>query len=357
MQTDAVPIIIPCFEPDERFVKLVEDLCAKVSPSSIVVVDDGSGPAHATAFDEVAARGVYVIRHAVNLGKGRALKDAFNHVLLAFPDAPGCVTADSDGQHTPTDILRVADALCSGPDKLVLGVRVFDKQTVPAKSRIGNLVTRRLFSLFCGVNVSDTQTGLRGVPNELMAACLSLPGERFEFEMEMLAHCRNRFGIVEVPIETVYDSVDDHSTHFDPLRDSVRIGKVLLRTFVGYSLSSLMSSVVDLGAFALLSEAFKVAGIPFWAGLAVIVARVFSATFNFLVNWKGVFKAEGDGGRFAVRYFALAIVQMLVSAFLVDALVQALPLPAIVTKAIVDVLLFFVSYQIQSRFVFKADDK
>ena len=84
---------------------------------------------------------VQLLRHAVNLGKGAALKTAFNHVLCTYPELAGVVTADADGQHHPDDIERVAETLLARPDALVLGARTFGED-VPLRSRFGNIATR-----------------------------------------------------------------------------------------------------------------------------------------------------------------------------------------------------------------------
>ena len=49
------------------------------------------------------------------------------------------------------------------PDALVLGARTFDR-AVPLRSRIGNILTRRLMQALIGAKLQDTQTGLRGIP-------------------------------------------------------------------------------------------------------------------------------------------------------------------------------------------------
>ena len=112
---------------------------------------------------------VQLLRHAVNLGKGAALKTAFNYVLCAMPDAAGVVTADADGQHAPEDIARVAEALAAQPDALVLGARAFGAD-VPLRSRFGNIVTRGIMHALLGRKLADTQTGLRGIPAAPAAA-------------------------------------------------------------------------------------------------------------------------------------------------------------------------------------------
>ena len=100
-----IPVIIPSYEPDERMTELMEHLkCADIGP--VVIVDDGSeGETYQEIFRMAQTQfGYTVLHHAVNLGKGRALKTAFNYCLNTWPGMLGCVTIDSDGQHTVKDM-------------------------------------------------------------------------------------------------------------------------------------------------------------------------------------------------------------------------------------------------------------
>src|SRR5450432_2932952 len=131
-----IPILLPAYQPGRALVELVEAL-AKFGCHDTVVVNDGSSPEHSGVFEEVESLGAVVLHHAVNLGKGAALKTGLNYVLLTWPDAPGTVTADADGQHAPEDIAAISRKLYEHPNALVLGVRRFDED-VPARSLIGN---------------------------------------------------------------------------------------------------------------------------------------------------------------------------------------------------------------------------
>src|SRR5262249_5437925 len=152
----------------------------------IVVVDDGSGAAFEGRFLEV--RGLpkgTVLGHAVNLGKGAALKTGFNHVLRELRDVSTIVTADAGGQHLVEDICRIGEAAATEPERLLLGVRQFGKDA-PLRSRFGNSFTRVLFRILIGQHVSDTQTGLRGIPLRLAAQSLRVRSYGYEFELDML---------------------------------------------------------------------------------------------------------------------------------------------------------------------------
>ena len=346
----AVPVIIPSLEPDERLPLLLGQM-KEAGIENIVLVDDGSGPEYAPVFRRAEQEwGCVVLRHAVNLGKGRALKTAFNYCLNTWPDAPGAITADSDGQHSPADILRFMQAMAEHPDSLLLGCRDFDDAGVPFKSRWGNKITCFMFRALCGVSVSDTQTGLRAIPARFMKTLLATAGERFEFESNMLIDTKEaEVPIVEVPIKTVYIE-ENRTSHFNPIRDSIRIYAI----FGKFLFSSLSSSVVDLLFFTLFCGLLRGrVSFDYIIG-ATIMARVISACYNYLLNYQVVFKSKADHRGAALRYFCLAVVQMSVSALLVSHLYHLLPGGSeLLVKIPVDVLLFFISFQIQRVFVYK----
>lgn len=345
------PIVIPSYEPDEKLPTLLQGL-KETGFRNIVLVDDGSGEAYAGIFEEAEKiPGCRVLRHAVNQGKGRALKTAFNYCLREFPGLTGVVTADSDGQHSPECILACVEALLQNPSALVLGCRCFEGDDVPARSEFGNKCTRVVMKYLTGISVSDTQTGLRGIPAGFMERLLMVKGERFEFETNMLLETKSRkIPVVEVPIRTIYIE-ENKTSHFNPVRDSVKIYMI----FGKFLFSSLSSSLVDLTLFSVFC--FFLRGMR-WGGIsyitaATVFARILSALYNYSLNLKVVFQSEGKITRTLPRYVLLALLQMSLSALLVGKLYPLFGGMEVLVKIPVDVVLFFLSFVIQREFVYK----
>ena len=87
-----------------------------------------------------------VLTHPENKGKGEGLKTAYRYIKETYADEEvAIVTADSDGQHSPEDIVRIATRASLEKDSLVLGVRNFDGTHVPLRSRVGNKITLKIF--------------------------------------------------------------------------------------------------------------------------------------------------------------------------------------------------------------------
>lgn len=223
-----ITIIIPSYNPDSKLVELVDDLTAN-GFERIVIVNDGSAPECLPYFEKAANRPeCSLLTHEKNAGKGRALKTAFSH-CQSFSDSIGVITVDGDGQHLVKDIQACANALRSNPHNVILGVRNFNEPHVPFRSRMGNIITRTVFRLLCGIRISDTQTGLRAIPQEYLSRFASYQGERYEYETNMLLMMpKDQIHWKEVTISTVY--LDDNSrSHFNPVKDSIKIYKVILQ--------------------------------------------------------------------------------------------------------------------------------
>lgn len=347
-ETAPVALLIPALDPSSHLTKLLENVASKWS-GPIVVVDDGSTRTGCSEIFTAAEKlGVKVFHHEHNLGKGAALKQGFKKTLDAHPNIVGFVTADADGQHAPCDIFACADALQQHPESLVLGCRDFDSDNVPAHNGAGNKITRIAMRLFCDVNVSDTQTGLRAIPTEFARALIDVKGNGFEFETAMLIEARHRnVPFFEVPIQTIYDD-SGQCSHFNVLTDSIRI----YWQFMKFTVSSMTSSLVDLAAFtALLWLISDVAG--GWAiTVATIFARIISGLVNYALNKTVVFKSEERTVRSLLRYTILCVCVMATSSALVTAFVTLTGTNATLVKIVVDVCLFFVNYQVQQRWVY-----
>ena len=356
-------IVLPSLDPDTKFQKVIAGLI-EAGFERIVIVDDGSDEAHRHFFDEAAALPqCTVLTHEVNRGKGRALKTAFGYVAEMLPDLRGVITIDGDGQHLTEDIIACGQKMLENEGCVVLGCRDFDQPGVPPRSVAGNKTTSRFFRILFGIRLSDTQTGLRAIPAQFLEPFCGIEGERFEYETNMLLNMK-RMGIpfLEQPITTVYDP-EDYSSHYNAVKDSLRISKVMLRFLTTgsgfrYAVSSLLSFVVDNGLYHLL---FSTLGGRLAAGLvspvSQISARVVSSLFNFNLNDRFVFRNKSEHGKAFLKYYALCIPQTFVSTVCLTALVSALEIasPGLATfvKILVETALFFLSYFIQKKWVFR----
>jgi len=346
-KTEDVALLIPALNPDGHLLALLEKMAA-FWEGPVLLVDDGSdAAAKEEIFPAAEAMGCVVVHHDHNRGKGRALKTGFQECLARWPGLTGAVTADADGQHLPEDIAACALRLKEAPNALVLGCRDFSDPKVPQRSMIGNRFTRIFMRLFCGVGVTDTQTGLRGIPSGFMKKLLTTDGEGFDFETNMLLETKTcGVPIVEQSIQTVYLQ-QNRASHFQPIRDSVRIYAVLFK----FCASSLVGFCLDITAFAILSRLFVPMGATAIAA-ATVVARVIMTGVNYFMNRQLVFQSRERVRSSAVRYGILCVALMAASAFAVTVIHNATHLSPVGIKMAVDSLLFFVSFHVQRYWVF-----
>jgi glycosyltransferase involved in cell wall biosynthesis len=345
-------IVIPSLNPTNELTALIDELGDR---EKVIIVDDGSSDK--SIFDTLKLRAnVFVLTHPENRGKGAAIKTAAAFIAENFP-AAGFVTADDDGQHTAEDIIKVRAAIENSHGALVLGVRDFSERKVPIRSKMGNFSTSVIFKIRTGRTLHDTQTGLRGIPAALVGKLGEIPGTRFDFEITMLTQFSDQnIPFVYVPISTVYKS-GGRKSNYRTFTDSVKVIKgILYRSqprgvfqFSKFGLSSFLSACVDVGLYYVFYQFLPVL-------ISAYVARLISGVFNFTVNRNLVFDSKESRARSAIKYILLFAVQLVLTANLTDLLVNA-GANVLISKIVIDLALFTLSFIIQKKLVFRKKAK
>lgn len=352
--------LIPAYEPDLKIKSLAEELSDR--GFDLVIVDDGSGPDYEGLFEELSQKAT-VLTHKRNRGKGAALKTGLSYILkyMAYSEsvltASGSqtlsgadtviVTADADGQHLPDDVQRVVGIAAVRKDALVLGSRAL-AEDVPARSKLGNTITRHVYSAATGVHVHDTQTGLRAFSIGLIPRLLDIEGDRYEYEINMLLRlAAEGVPIIEERIETVYED-NNSCSHFKTVRDSFRIYKEILK----FSASSLASFAIDYGMYALLLAATGAAGIANSLVISNIGARLVSGAANYTLNRKLVFKSRTGFAKSAVQYILLAGFILAGNTIVLSTLVGTLGFNRFAAKLLTEALFFMISWVVQRYVIF-----
>ncbi|MFZ1694721.1 MAG: DUF2062 domain-containing protein [Flavobacteriales bacterium] len=188
------------------------------APGTMIVVDDGSTDNSAAILK--AERDIDVVRVMPNRGKGHALRKGFERArVLGFTHA---ITIDTDGQHDPSDIPAVTQAIMAQPDAMVMGVRNMDQASVPGRSSFGNRFSNFWFKVETGITLNDTQTGFRGWPLKPLEGKRWLT-DRFGFEVEAIVKMAwSGTPFAQVPVRVRYD-FPERVSHFKPFLDFSRI--------------------------------------------------------------------------------------------------------------------------------------
>lgn len=338
MKSDYIALI-PAYEPEELMIALLRDL--QSAEFHIVVVDDGSGDEYAELF-KTAADYAHVLTHTVNQGKGAALKTGLTYIKEHYGDSFVVVTVDADGQHSVEDALSLCELAEKYPDELILGGRAL-KDNVPLRSQIGNTITRAVYRLSTGLKVHDTQSGLRAFASPLIPQLLEIQGKRYEYEMNVLLEfARKRIPIREVEIQTIYIQ-NNAASHFDTIKDSYRIYKEIIK----FSAASFIGFLVDYCVFCIV---FKISS---HLVMSNVVARVVSATVNYTLNRKFVFKSKNSVTKSAAQYFLLALLILAGNTAVLGVLVRFCKINEMAAKILTELAFFVLSWSVQKFFIFK----
>ena len=370
-------IIIPSLDPDEKLNSTVDGMI-DAGFKHIVLVDDGSHEDRKEPFRKALTEHpeCRLVVHEVNKGKGRALRDAFAYVAENIPEADAVITVDGDGQHTPEDTVRLCKEMKSRPGQVILGCRDFSQSHVPTHNRLGNRISAFIYRVVYGIKLTDTQTGLRAIPAQyLKAFAEEVQGDRYEYETNMLIYIKDH-GIPygEIPINTVY--IDDNSSsHFNVFKDSYRIYKPIILFVLG----SCIATVVDLVVFTVLnlltqgaaagpvatllhrftsflSNTFGMADTTARLFLPTVIARIVSSLVDYNFSRTKVFGSKAPARKTIWKYYVICVVRMLLSWLILSFFAKVLGTKGIldtVLKIVVDLILFFISYNWQRKWVFK----
>lgn len=366
-----VVAVVPSLNPDEKLKSVVEGLLAE-GFYKVLLVDDGSAEEHKARFAECVALdpGVELLVHPVNRGKGAAMKTAFAHILENYRDCEGAVTVDGDAQHHPEDCRNCAEKMIE-KDCVILGVRDFSGPDVPKKSRWGNRTTSLVFKLFCGMKLSDTQTGLRAFPIDILEQMVKTKGDRYEYETQMLLDFKSlKIPYAEEKIRTVYIE-ENQTSHFRVVKDSFRIYKMIFAHFFKYLITSFASYLLELaivsGLTLLINTTVKW-DLTITTAVAYVGARVLSSLFNFFMNQKFVFDAKCSMKKSLWKYYALciplAIAGLIINMLFVEGAVWLDFLPTgveryvnIIIHPLVQIIMFLFTFAVQREWVYKTDSK
>ena len=333
-----IRLVVPALNPDVKLKEVVSQL----SPLPVLVVNDGSKKECDVFFEELKELPhVEVIAHAVNLGKGAALKTAFNHILVNNPETQSVITFDADGQHKPEDIKKLVEQASKTPEQFILGSRNFKGQGIPLRSQFGNILTQKLFRFFVGQKIQDTQTGLRAIPAASMRSALQIKSNGYDFEFDMLvSSAHDGIQLKEITIETVY--IDDNaSSHFRPLLDSIAIYFVFIRFLFSSLATTLTDNLIFIPVYYISGNLFA----------AIASGRVVATGVSFYLNRQIVFHSQGKALYQLCKFVALVCFMVFASYPLTKVLINQ-GFPAVPSKIVVELFLFIFSFAVQRVFVF-----
>jgi len=185
----------------------------------VLVVDDGCTDVDVAAL--FADTEIEVLVHSENRGKGAALLSALEYIRQRGGQWMVCV--DADGQHDPADIPKFFPVIGESSSSIVVGARDFSGSNIPGGSKFGRKFSNFWIKLESGATVSDSQSGFRAYPVELLSQ-MKLRGNRYDFEVEVLTKAVwHGLSIEDVPISVHYPPKAERISHFNQWKDNVRL--------------------------------------------------------------------------------------------------------------------------------------
>lgn len=210
-------VVIPTYNNSETLAAVVEE--AKSTCSLVIVVNDGSTDSTRNVLESL--KGIEVITHSRNRGKGPAISSGF--ARAAALGATHVITIDSDGQHFPSEIKSLTEVSEREPDTLWIGARTFGCENMPGKNTFANRFSNFWFRVETGVKLEDTQSGFRCYPLAGVRGMTIFSG-RYEWELEIIVRASWRgVPVKNLPVNVYYPPQSERISHFKPLRDFARI--------------------------------------------------------------------------------------------------------------------------------------
>ncbi|ACS78593.1 DUF2062 domain-containing protein [Maridesulfovibrio salexigens] len=197
----------------------------------VLIIDDGSTDG---GSDKISDLELTVVSHKENLGKGQAILTAADKAREL--GKTHIITIDADGQHFPEDLPIFLEAIEQSPEAIFVGSRNFEGQNVPGASKFGRSFSNFWLRVQTGSKLSDVQSGFRAYPLEIFSV-IKTSETRYAFEVEILVKSAwAGYELKDLPIEVHYPSPDERVSHFDTIKDNVRISllntKLTMRSFM-----------------------------------------------------------------------------------------------------------------------------
>ncbi len=269
-------VLIPAYEPDSGLIQLTSQL--KENGFTVVVVDDGSGTAYEEIFQKTAEY-AHILTHKHNRGKGAALKTGMAYIRDHMPQSAHFITCDADGQHRVADVIRVSRQLQAG-HKFVLTIRKRRKD-IPLRSRVGNFMSRVVYALLTKRYLSDNQSGLRGFDCTYIPWLVQVERDNYDYEMNVLYYAAKKaIPVSTILIDAIYIN-NNQSSHFQPVKDTVRIYRSLFSLAIGQFIGLLVTELWVIAVSVLFGYKHLLFTVPGAGIVAYAVNMVINRFFVF----------------------------------------------------------------------------
>ncbi|MFQ5512154.1 MAG: glycosyltransferase family 2 protein [Candidatus Krumholzibacteriia bacterium] len=195
---DKVLIIVPAHNEEAALPGVIHDIRTHQPRADIVVVDDASSDDTSATAHRLGAA---VLRLPLNLGIGGAVQTGFRYARHKGYEY--ALQVDGDGQHPASAIADVLEPVSGGRADVAIGSRFLGREGFQSTfmRRVGIGMFRLLSRLTTGRTVTDSTSGFRAYnAAAIRYLAETYPSDYPEVEA-VISLSRNRFRIVEVPVE------------------------------------------------------------------------------------------------------------------------------------------------------------
>ncbi len=277
------------------------------------------------------ARGFVHVRH-----------DAHALPLLMRAQAEGataCILLDLKQGYTQDDVCLMAERWEQSQESLLVATHAGEKPGLPDK----------VFGFLSAVSVSDASFGLFAFGEELLALFCEMKTKEHSLLQDMVLEARS----AQIEITEVKTQVKAPApAGFGVLTKSMKLYAV----FIKFSISAMISYIVDIASFFFLQKLFAAMSDEFKVLYATIISRVLCSLVTYLLNKGAVFRSQAHPTGAVLRFVILSVGQLTASWLLVWGLGHLLGGNDLVNtglKVVVDFVIFMASFTLQRDWVFK----
>ena len=194
-----ISIILPLYNEEKTIRSILEDL-PKNKSIEVIIIDDHSSDNSLNEIRKVEGYGKFkIIRHLANSGYGKAIITGMQY---ATGDVIVCM--DTDGQHSPADILDLIKPIFEGEADYTIGSRYLGSYhyRLPIATRLGEILIEKLIQFFFGIKIMNNQNGFRAFDKKLIPLFSKAKFLGYAFCTEQILQAKlSEYRILECPVK------------------------------------------------------------------------------------------------------------------------------------------------------------
>lgn len=306
----------------------------------LISTDEGLNTAHTQQFAFVSTVS----------DKLSAVKAGLEYIQKNFTGAYTVVIADTDGFHTAASVKLVADEAALHPDTLILSRR--SQKEKDSIERIKGIIKHTLYRRYVGINIYGETNCLKGFSSELMPKFADISDRSFDHEINLLMK-RKEYDIPVLEIKTKSLKPEGSSEWIDTLHTLW----IRHKNIIKFSCSSFTAFLIDYILYTAIllwvEPRINFVNLTF----ANIAARIVSASVNFAINRRFVFKSNQNLQKSAAQFFTLAAFILFCNSVVLNLLANILDINHYLAKILTEMFFFVFNYTIQNFVIFRKKQK